>query len=818
MQNQDFLNQDKENQSTEVNTGFTLRDYFDTCVHYWYWFVISLVICVGLAFLYSKSRTCQYKAFSYILIKSDSRSGNISETSMFRDMALGSSQSIENEIYIIRSTPLLEQVVERLGLDESYYIKPFLRYVNLYKGSPIDVNFLNEIGWGKRINMEVQIENNDKYIFRFPDISDEWLRASFGVKVSSDAGIFTVEKTPVFEFRDKNFDTYYVRLGSKHDKAVSLWDNLIVKKADPQTNVLSLQIQGDNHKMCCDILDALIEIYNNEAILDKNKIAKNTEAFIYDRINSLGKDLGGIDGQIERLKISGNMSDLNTAAERLATTGDRYGEDVVEIETQLSLVEYIYNYLVDPKNKDELIPANIGISDNGITTLITQYNEAHMKYSKLIAGSGKENPWAIEQGKSLRTLHANILRSVENLRNSMQIKKNQAKAQERIARSRMSSATSQEKVINDVLRQQKIKEELYLYLLNKREENALRLAITEPNAKVIEKGGGDAVIIYPVPSTILSIGFAAGLLLPAIIFYLIFWIQSLDTKIHSRADVEDITSIPVIGEIPAKKKSQEGKEIIVRETGKDRISEAMRIVRSNLEFIKSAEEGNGVVAQMTSTIPGEGKSYVAINLALSFAQTGKKVIAIDCDLRKGKFSKLIGARPHKGLSSYLSGRTPDLHDIIQRGEHHPNLDTIGLGAIPPNPANLVMSERFDNMIAQLKKEYDYIFLDTVPFNIIADAALINKRVDMTIYIIRANMVDKRYIPTLERMAREEKIKNVCILVTDVNVQAKRYGYGSGYGYGYSYNYGNGYGYGYVDDDDESDGDEKEHKTDDSAQV
>ena len=808
MQNQEFLNQDKENQqqATNVDSGFSIRDFFDTCLHYWYWFVISLVLFVGIAFLYSKSQTCQYKAFSYILIKSDSRSGNISETSMFRDMAIGSSQTIENEIYIIRSTPLLEQVVEKLNLDESYYIKPFFRFVNLYKESPIDVNFLNEVGRSRRISMEVQIESDDQYIFRFPAIDQEWQRASFGVKVTSNAGVFTVEKTPIFELRDKKNETYYVNICNKYDKAVNLWDNLVVKKADPQTNVLSLQIQGDNHKMCCDILDALVEIYNTEAIIDKNKIAKNTETFIYDRIKSLSKDLGGIDGQIERLKISGNMSDLSTTTERLATTGEKYGEDVVEIETQLSLVEYVYNYLVDPKNKYELIPSNVGISDVGITSSITQYNEALMKYNKLIVGSGKENPWAIEQGKSLRTLQANILRSVENLKNSMQIKQEQAKAQQRIARNRMSSATSQEKVINDVLRQQKIKEELYLYLLNKREENALRLAIAEPNAKVIEKGGGDAIIIYPVPSTILAFGFAAGLLLPAVILYLIFWIQSLDTKIHSRFDVENITSIPVLGEIPAKKKSQEGKEFIVRETGTDRITEAMRIVRSNFEFMRIPEKSNGVVAQMTSTIPGEGKSYVVINLALSFAQSGKKVVAIDCDLRKGNFSKLIGAYAHKGLSSYLSGRTQDLHDIIQRGEHHPNLDTIGLGAIPPNPANLLMSERFDQMIALLKKEYDYIFLDSVPFNIIADAALINKRVDMTIYVIRANMVDKRYIPILEKMYKEDKIKNACLLVTDVNVETKRYG--SGYGCGYSYNYG----YGYIDADKNDDGDEKKENS------
>ncbi|MDD2961419.1 MAG: polysaccharide biosynthesis tyrosine autokinase, partial [Muribaculaceae bacterium] len=776
MQNQDINSVEKE----EAANGISMRDFFETCYRHWYWFIISIIACTSLAFLFAQSQTTKYKLYAYILIKSDEKSGNISENSLFADMGIGNpSQAVENEIYIIKSTQLLEQVVNRLNLDVTYFVKPLLRKVNIYKKSPIELRFLSEVP-DLGLSMEVELKDDNVYEYSFPKGDDDsWYTAKYGDKITSSEGVFIVTKTP--NFTPDNENKYlYLSVRNPRVTAEQIWDKLAVKKADKETNVLELTIDGNNYEMCCDLLDNLIDVYNQDVINVKNRVAKNTELFIFDRITSLTKDLGGIDGQIEKLKIQNNIPDLASAAGKYVDSGEKYYDNIAAIETQLSLVKYIKDYLNDDKNKNGLIPANIGIADLGIDNLIIKFNEESLKLSKLVSGSGADNPWVKEQEKTLRSLHANILRSVDNLYGTLAIKKQQATLQENVAKQRISSVPTQEKEINDVLRQQKIKEELYLYLLNKREENALKLAITEPNAKVIEKAGGEKAPIYPITRNILLIGFMIGLIIPAGIIYLIFWIYSLDKKIHSRRDVEVATSLTVIGEIPRKKKGQEDQEIIVTETGKDRISEAMRMVRSNLEYVAKSEKG-GVVMQFTSTMPGEGKSYIAINLALSFAHMGKKVLAIDLDLRKGKFSKIIGTKGHKGISAYLSGKIDDLDLIINHGELHPNMDTIGLGAIPPNPANLIMSRRFDELIDKLKQDYDYIFLDTVPYNVIADAALINRKVDTTIYIIRDNKVDKRFLPEIEKMSREEKAKNLCVLLTDIDVSAKRYGYGYGYG-------------------------------------
>ncbi|MEG2820979.1 MAG: GNVR domain-containing protein, partial [Muribaculaceae bacterium] len=355
------------------------------------------------------------------------------------------------------------------------------------------------------------------------------------------------------------------------------------------------------------------------------------------------------------LKISNNIPDIAAAAGKYVESGEKYYDNIAEIEMQLSLVKFIRDYLTNPKNKTELIPANIGIADIGIEEQILKYNEECLKFGKLAAASGDQNPWSLELEKSMALMRSNIMRSIDNQYSSLQIKRAQAQAQENISKQRIATVPTQEKEINDVVRQQKIKETLYLYLLNKREENALQLAITEPNAKIVESASGTDIPVYPSTLNILVLGFMIGLILPAAVLYLIFWIHSLDTKIHNRRDIELLTSVPVVGEIPSKKKSQEEQEIIVTSTGKDRISEAFRMIRGNLDFMLRNDSAEASVIQLTSTMPGEGKSYIAVNLALSFAQTGKKVLAIDMDLRKGNLSKIIGERGHVGLSAYLSG-------------------------------------------------------------------------------------------------------------------------------------------------------------------
>lgn len=786
MQNQHTPTFEQEHSENEIQ----IRDIFDSVLRNWYWVVISIITCVMGAFFYTKTVTQIYQAEALILIKTENKGGmSSSETAIFQDLGLGTSSAIiENEIPVLRSTALMTAVVQELGLDITYTVKPLLRTVDIYGRSPIELVFPNkELMNGVTIDITPLSQERFQYGIYDEQNKITLSEASFGDTLSVVEGAFIVQKTPLFGSKSA-YETIKVTISDVREKAKSILNELTVRRTDKVAGILSLTLNDNNFQRSIDILNKLIEVYNNDIINDKNRVATNTENFIVERIANISLDLGNIDGQIEDLKKKNNITDFASTSALLIQTGSKYKEEVVSIETEISMVQFIREYLSDPTKKNELIPTNIGISDTGIESQIAQYNAERLRLDKLSAQSGANNPVTIELINTLNVTKANMIRSIDNLLSSLQIKRGQIIAQENLANRRIVSVPTQEKEVNDVVRQQKIKEELYLYLLNKREENALNLAITESNAKTIEKGDGRDIPISPKISIILLFSFMMGFALPVIIIFVIYWLRSLDNKIHTKRDIENGTSIPIIGELPRKHKNSANKEIMISDTGRDRISEAFRIVRSNLDFIAKKESNGARVIQLTSTIPGEGKSYVTINLALSYAHTGKKVLVMDLDLRKGRMSKIADKKGINGISEYLSGKTDDIFSLVNKEVTHKNLDVIATGPIPPNPANLLMSERFEQAISILREHYDYIFMDTVPFSIVADASIINRIADITIYIIRNGLIDKRYLPELEKLHKEDKVNNICILLTDVNIDNKQYGYRYGYSYSYAYTY------------------------------
>lgn len=779
---QEFDNNQSENRGVE--NEISMREYFSECVRHWKWFVLSFVICASLAVLYAKSKTQTYSSTAYVLIKSSDGAGGNSATAVFSDLGFNTNNwyAVENEIYVFKSTQLMCEVVKKLDINNLYFVKKGLRKVNIYKKNPIDVLLESEIRYSKRPKEITVCPLNDTE-FEYETDSISWTKAKFGDVLNTEYGSVKVVKNQNFSERSID-ENIYVSVNDVEGRANSFGEILEVKRADKDAVVLQLSFQGSNFNMCKDVLNNLIIAYNEDVIKDKSRVALATENFIVERINAISKDLGGIDTQIERLKVANKIPDLQTAAGAYVGEGSKYAENVAEAEMQLSLAQYIKGYISNMKG-NELIPANMGLTDMGVNSLIETYNKEFLEYSRMAATSGDANPVLLERSKALEAMRSNIVRSVNSFCQTMELKVKNARAQEDVVTRRIASVPSQEKEISDVLRQQKIKEQLYLYLLNKREETALQLAVTEPDAKVIEHAGGESTPTSPRTMYILIIGAFLGILLPAGVIYLIFWIRMLDMMVRSSADIESVCDIPIIGELPSKSKEQKDDEIVVTDTGVDPLSEAFRIIRGNIDYmLKPNNDGLGQVIQFTSTIPGEGKSYVAINLALTYAQFGKKVIAVDLDLRKGNFSKYIGLINKQGVSAYLSGKINNIEDIIVEGGIHPNLDTISLGAIPPNPAQLLLSERFQELIDYLRKHYSYIILDTVPYGLVVDSSIVNRSVDMTVYVMRTGMVDKRYLPELDKMYNENKIKNMSLLLTDVPMDENKRGYGYGYGYGY----------------------------------
>lgn len=767
----------------------TLREIFEICLHKWYWFLISILVCLIGSYFYVKTQPNVYRSEAIIMIKTDTKKGGqLSESAIFSDLGLGNDGNvIENEIYVLRSTTLIEQVIKKLGIDVKYEVKSFLRDNDIYGNYPIIVDF-KDIELMRDHQLEVVILSDLNYQYRIVDRLEDryltdWAIADFGKELQTIRGRFVINKTPLYTTEDKNSEIR-ITVSTMKYATKSILENLSINRVDKITGILKFSIDDTNLLRGRHILNTLIDVYNGDVINDKNRVATNTEKFIMERISSLSEDLGSIDGEIEQLKKDNNITDFTASSGILLQKGSKYQEDVIAIETEISLIGFIKEYLSDPTKRKDLIPTNTGISDIGLEAQITKYNEEILRLEKLNENSGKNNPVTIELNKSLSATKANMLRSIDNVMSSLKIKLNQAKAQEGIANRRIESVPTQEKKVNTVIRQQKIKEELYLYLLNKREENALNLAITESNAKIIESADGEPHPVSPKLSIFLLVALILGFAAPFSIIYLLLL---FDNKVHGKKDIEKYTQIPVIGMIPSKDKKNKNDEIIITETGRDKISEAFRMVRSNLNFVLPNKTGQANIIQFTSTVPGEGKSYSIVNIALAFAHTNKRVLLIDLDIRKGTISKhAADVKSDVGVSTYLSGKIADVNGIIHKNFLHKNLDFISTGTIPPNPANLLMSENFDKMIRELQSQYDFIFMDTVPALIVADAKIINKSVDATIYVMRDGMIDKRYLVELQKLYSENVFKNMTILVTDIDISTHRYTYGYGYGYG---NYG-----------------------------
>lgn len=777
---------DSGSESTDI---ITIREILEICLHKWCWFLISILVCLIGSYFYVKSRPNIYRSEAIIMIKTDSKKGGqLSESAIFSDLGLGNDGNvIENEIYVLRSTTLIEQVVKKLGIDVKYEVKSFLRDNDIYGNYPIIADF-KDIELMRNHQLEVVILSDLNYQYRIVDYLEDtsltdWTIADFGKELQTIRGRFVINKTPLYTTEDKNSEIT-ITVNTMKSATKSILENLSINRVDKITGILKFSINDTNLLRGRHILNTLIDAYNSDVINDKNRVATSTEKFIMERIAALSEDLGSIDGQIEKLKKDNNITDFTASSGILLQKGSKYQEDVIAIETEISLIGFIKEYLSDPSKRKDLIPTNTGISDIGLEAQITKYNEEILRLEKLNENSGKNNPVTIELNKSLSATKANMLRSIDNVMSSLKIKLNQAKAQEGIANRRIESVPTQEKKVNTVIRQQKIKEELYLYLLNKREENALNLAITESNAKIIESADGESHPVSPKMSIFLLGALILGFAIPLSILYLLLL---LDNKVHGKRDIEKYTQIPVIGMIPSKDKKNKNDEIIITETGRDKISEAFRMVRSNLNFVLPNKTGKANIIQFTSTVPGEGKSYSIVNIALAFAHTNKRVLLIDLDIRKGTISKLAAdIKSDMGVSTYLSGKITDVNGIIQKNFLHKNLDFISTGTIPPNPANLLMSENFDKMIQELQLHYDFIFMDTVPALIVADAKIINKYADATIYVMRDGIIDKRYLFELQKLYSENVFKNLTIMVTDIDISTHRYTYGYGYGYG---NYG-----------------------------
>ena len=766
------MNTEQETNTRVEENELNLEDILQVVLANWHWFVLSVVVCAGAAFLYLKWAPKVYTRTASVLIKDDAKGGALSESAAFEDLGIfGTKRNVDNEVLVFKSRRLMTEVARNLHLDVSYTVKEGLRTVELYTQSPVLLSF-PDAEEAQAFSLRAKPISAEEVVLSDFVIDDESagepMTVALNDTVTTPVGRVVV--VPSLYYGDKYFNTtVQVTKSPLQNVAIGFQANLQATLASKTATIINLTLQDVSIPRAEDVINTLISVYNTDAINDKNQIVMNTSNFINDRLIVIEKELGSVDSDIESYKREHQLTDISSETGMYLQTSSRNQQEGLSLENQLSLAKYIKNYLTDPGKSSELIPANTGISDVNIESQIGEYNEMLLKRDKLISNSSNKNPVVQDLNNSLIAMKQTIIRSVDNLIVGLNIKIKNVQAQEEQTNRRISAVPTQQKEILSVERRQKIKEELYLYLLNKREENELTQRMTESNARIIDPASGSNVPVAPKSMMIFLASIVLGCAIPAGVLWMLV---ISDTKVRSRKDVEGVLSVPFLGEIPMRDKKDKN-EVVVHENGRDSVSEAFRIVRTNMDFMR-VKDKNMQVVMFTSFNPGAGKTFVSINLAMSFALTHKKVVLVDLDIRKGTLSSHVKVSD-MGVTNYLSGRVDNVDEIIRKGELYDKLDIIHAGPVPPNPAELLLSDRLETLVAELRKRYDYIILDNVPAGVVADAVIVNRVADLTIYVVRAGRMDRRALPEVEKLYKEGKLRNRSLILNGTRYKHGTYG-------------------------------------------
>lgn len=773
-------------QEEEIN----LREELDKYLRYWPWFVIGVILCVLVGFIYLKYTTAEYSTTASIIIKDEKGKSPSSELAAFADLGLlggmGAS-SIENEIGILRSKTLMSQTIKALDLNVTYFEEGTVKARELYNQSPYRVSTLqlDEEKLQKSIKEEL---GNSFYIIpqseeNFQLVNTETeakIEGKYGAPINIEFATITVEK--VRNLSNKDLGKVSVEFSSIESVVGKYRGALQVNLTDKNSSLLELSLVDPVREKAQDILDQLILEYNRQAIEDKNLVASNTAEFIDERLAIINQELDSVEVGKEEFKESNQLTNIEAESEMFIENASDYKKRQQEVGTQLELANAMITYLETGSNSD-LLPANLGIQETGVNELIREYNSLVLERNRILSGSTEENPVVLRLNSQIEQMRANVLQSLERMRNNFRIAQDDLDRQMAVIGSQISSVPSKERQYRGIERQQNIKEALYLFLLEKREENSLSLAVTAPKAKIVDAAYSGKDPVSPKSKIILLAALIMGLLIPFLIIYLR---NLLNNKVRSRADIEnEIKQIPLLGELPKIEKKQD--EIIGSEKDRSMLAEAFRILTTNLQYLlvtSGVEDDNrGINLFITSTVKGEGKTFAAINLAISLANTGKKVVIVGADLRNPQLQRYeADSKEQRGVSDYLVNNELMLRDLIRPSTLHKNLSLLPSGSIPPNPSELLRRKKTGALFEDLKTQFDYVIVDTAPAMLVADTFLINKYADLTLYMVRAGYTQKKITGFAVDAKKDGKLHDVAFILNDV--ERANFGYGNKYGYAY----------------------------------
>ncbi len=798
-------------QEQEEQSSFDFLALYTTLVLNWKWFLVSLIICIGVALVYLRYATPIYQSQTKLLIKDDDNNrcggGNALQNITYLGI-MSNSNGIDNEMEILSSHSIAERTVKNLKLYTTYYSIGKVKDNLLYKNQPVNVDmdwkYLDKLVFP--IQLELEKASDGSYhitgeyyavykdeVVEGPFSIDEVLK-SLPAKISTKVGILRFEKNHAYvENPKKKMTVSKAVVESPKNVANKYVQRLAVSPTSKMTTIAQLVLNDELPERGRDYLNQLIECYNLQANEDKNEIAVRTEEFINSRLEKINAELGNTEGALESYKRNNNMVELKLNATQSVANQDQFSQKLVEANTQMALLNELNATLHESGNRYQPLPSNVGLKDESTTALIQKYNEIVLERNRLLRSASETSPTVTPLTAQLDDLLLSIQKAMAQARRNMQLQRNAVASEYRRYSGEVGASPEQERMLTQIGRQQEVKSGLYLMLLQKREENSISLAATADKGKMIDAPETIGKI-SPKNAIILLISLILAIGIPALVLVVM---QFFKYRIEGHQDVVRLTRLPILGDIPVSSDTIKTRgDVVVHENKNNLMEEVFRSMRTNLQFM--LREGQKTII-FTSTTSGEGKTFLAANLAVSFALLGKKVVLIGLDVRKPRLAELFEIDDHHhGITNILVKEEPT-QEMIQaqtlRSGVHENLDLLMAGPIPPNPAELLARESLDKVVNILKGMYDYVLIDTAPIGLVTDTLQISRVGDATVYVCRADYTAKESFGLINSLHNENKMPNMCVAINGIDMSKRKYGYYYGYGkyakYGKYARYGNG---------------------------
>lgn len=774
----------------EETSSINFQTIYTAVILHWKWFVLSLIICMGCAMIYLRYKTPVYQAYAKLLIKDDDSRGRGGKSGVLTTSNLGimsNSTGIDNEMEILSSLSIAQQAVRDLKLYVNYSLEGKVKDHLIYNSEPISVDL--DPSHLEKLNYPISLEINRKgssytvtgeYLNPTTGVNNsiEKTITSFPTRIDTKTGIITLQSNGDRGLLPEG-RALKVTILSPKSVAAKYAGSLSVSQTSKTTTIAELVLKDESPQRAVDYLRQLAICYNRQANEDKNEIAVRTEEFINGRLEKINAELGSTEGSLEEYKKRNNMVELKMNAAQAVQNQDVYSQKLAEANTQMALLNSISEYLNDPSNKYQTLPSNVGLSDASATSLIDKYNDIVITRNRLLRSASESSPTVTPLTAQLDDLTSSIKRAMIQARKSMEIERNNIANMYGRYASQTNATPEQERILTQIGRQQDVKSGLYLMLLQKREENSISLAATADKGKLIDDPQYMGKV-SPKSSMIMLIALILGLAIPAGV---IFIVNFMRYKIEGHDDVAKLTSLPILADIAIASETAKTKaDIVVHENQNNQMEEVFRSLRTNLQFIMAENEK---VVLFTSSTSGEGKTFTAANLAVSFALLDKKVVLVGLDIRKPRLAELFEINDHQhGITNLLTQPDPTAADVkkqILKSGISNNLDILMAGPIPPNPAELVARKSLDQVIDILKETYDYVLIDSAPVGLVTDTLQIGHVANATVLLCRADYTPKEAFGYINDLAKEKKLPNMCVVINGIDMSKKKYGYYYGYG-------------------------------------